>query len=142
VSADLAWAQLLVAVADLAVAWDGLVAMDNAGHFTCTELDALAIVFATAGQREAAEEWVGVHAKNPDEEEDDLHFKVDPAAYVAALIGESPKEPDGPRTYDHQARPDDDPEPGDRCKVCGEFITWIGPSPTSDWLHENDEENW
>lgn len=42
--------------------------------------------------------------------------------------------------YDHEARPDDDPEPGDRCKDCGETITWMGPSDR-DWLHENDPAN-
>jgi hypothetical protein len=43
--------------------------------------------------------------------------------------------------FDHDAVPDDDPEPGDRCKVCGEDITWMGPSPTTDWLHVNDLRN-
>jgi hypothetical protein len=43
--------------------------------------------------------------------------------------------------YDHDARPDDDPEPGDRCKTCGEDITWIGPHPTSDWMHVGDRRN-
>lgn len=42
--------------------------------------------------------------------------------------------------YDHPARPDDLPEPGDRCKDCGEDITWRGPSHT-DWLHVDDKEN-
>jgi hypothetical protein len=36
---------------------------------------------------------------------------------------------------DHRARPDDDPEPGDRCKECGEAITWAGPSTVTDWEH-------
>jgi hypothetical protein len=44
------------------------------------------------------------------------------------------------KKYDHDARPDDDPEDGDRCKDCGEDITWLGPSQ-SDWLHVDDEEN-
>lgn len=39
--------------------------------------------------------------------------------------------------YDHEARPDDNPEPGDRCKVCGETVTWMGPGP-ADWLHSDD----
>jgi hypothetical protein len=34
----------------------------------------------------------------------------------------------------HAARPDDLPEPGDRCKDCGQSITWIGPSQY-DWEH-------
>lgn len=42
--------------------------------------------------------------------------------------------------YDHDARPDDLPEPGDRCKTCGEPITWMGPSHL-DWLHVNDARN-
>lgn len=35
---------------------------------------------------------------------------------------------------DHDARPDDSPEPGDRCKDCGEDITWVGPG-SADWEH-------
>ena len=38
------------------------------------------------------------------------------------------------RAWEHPARPDDDPEPGDRCKDCGKEITWVGPSQV-DWLH-------
>lgn len=38
---------------------------------------------------------------------------------------------------DHEARPDDDPEPGDRCKDCGRDITWTGPS-MYDWTHVDD----
>jgi hypothetical protein len=34
----------------------------------------------------------------------------------------------------HDARPDDNPEPGDRCKDCGQPITWVGPNHT-DWEH-------
>ena len=34
----------------------------------------------------------------------------------------------------HKARPDDNPEPGDRCKDCGFPITWLGPSQY-DWAH-------
>jgi len=44
------------------------------------------------------------------------------------------------KTYDHEARPDDLPEPGDRCKDCGEDITWMGPG-WGDWLHVDDEAN-
>lgn len=44
------------------------------------------------------------------------------------------------KTYDHDPVPDDMPEPGDRCKKCGEDITWIGPG-TYDYLHVDDEEN-
>lgn len=44
------------------------------------------------------------------------------------------------KTYDHEPQPDDLPEPGDRCKRCGEDITWTGPS-IYDWLHVDDEEN-
>jgi hypothetical protein len=44
---------------------------------------------------------------------------------------------EGFATYDHTARPDDDPEPGDRCKTCGAPITWMGPSHT-DWLHVDE----
>jgi len=41
----------------------------------------------------------------------------------------------------HDIRPDDLPEPGDRCKTCGKPIVWIGPSTISDWIHTDDEEN-
>jgi hypothetical protein len=39
---------------------------------------------------------------------------------------------------EHPARPDDDPEPGDRCKDCGRPITWLGPSQF-DWEHTTEE---
>lgn len=48
--------------------------------------------------------------------------------------------PEITKIYDHDARPDDDPEPGDRCKDCGEDITWTGPSHL-DWLHVDDARN-
>ncbi len=53
-------------------------------------------------------------------------------------------------TYDHDARPSDDAEPGDHCKDCGEDITWMGPNGAEsisdpgfyvDWLHCDDERN-
>lgn len=34
-------------------------------------------------------------------------------------------------------RPDDLPEPGDRCKYCGTDITWIGPGPYN-WAPSTD----
>jgi hypothetical protein len=43
------------------------------------------------------------------------------------------------KTYDHLARPDDNPEPGDRCKDCGDPVTWIGPTQY-DWEHVEDVE--
>lgn len=45
------------------------------------------------------------------------------------------------KTYDHDPRPDDR-ESGapDRCKDCGEDVTWIGPT-LRDWLHVDDKEN-
>ena len=50
--------------------------------------------------------------------------------------------PDGSEhaQYDHEPRPDDDPESGDRCKDCGEDVTWEGPSDR-DWLHTDDLRN-
>jgi hypothetical protein len=44
------------------------------------------------------------------------------------------------KVYDHEPRPDDMPEPGNRCKDCGEDITWMGPSQ-HDWLHVDDVRN-
>jgi hypothetical protein len=35
---------------------------------------------------------------------------------------------------DHSARPDDSPEPGDRCKDCSLPIVWVGPG-RADWMH-------
>ena len=46
----------------------------------------------------------------------------------------------GPVVYDHDARPDDLPELGDRCKDCGDEIVWQGPSQY-DWLHVKDARN-
>lgn len=37
-----------------------------------------------------------------------------------------------PRCATEGHRPDDDPEPGDRCKDCGRDLTWIGPG-IHDW---------
>jgi hypothetical protein len=58
------------------------------------------------------------------------------------LVGENEPEPPAAafKVYDHEARPDDNPEPGDHCKDCGADITWIGPSQ-ADWLHVDDERN-
>ena len=44
------------------------------------------------------------------------------------------------REYDHDPKPDDMPEPGDRCRECGEPITWVGPSQY-DWMHVGDRRN-
>lgn len=44
------------------------------------------------------------------------------------------------KTYDHEPMPDDMPEPGDRCKECGEAVTWMGPSQY-DWMHVDDVRN-
>lgn len=44
------------------------------------------------------------------------------------------------RTYDHDPKPDSQPEAGDRCNECGEDITWIGPG-TYDYMHVDDKEN-
>jgi hypothetical protein len=43
--------------------------------------------------------------------------------------------------FDHDATPDDLPEPGERCKECAAAITWLGPAPASDWLHVEDPRN-
>lgn len=44
------------------------------------------------------------------------------------------------KVYDHDARPADDNQPGDRCKDCGDDVTWVGPS-SGDWLHVDDPDN-
>lgn len=44
------------------------------------------------------------------------------------------------KEYDHDPGPDSSPGDGYRCKVCGEDITWVGPS-NYDWLHVDDKEN-
>ena len=43
--------------------------------------------------------------------------------------------------FDHEAVPDDLPEPEDRCKDCAAPITWRGPDPHTDWLHVEDPRN-
>lgn len=48
-------------------------------------------------------------------------------------------EPEGAKTYDHTARPDDDNQPGDRCKDCGDDVTWVGPSHV-DWIHVAEQD--
>lgn len=68
--------------------------------------------------------------------QDDTHVTVqpppgepgEPFAILKSQVTEVP-EP-------HKPRPDDDPEPGDRCKDCGKAVTWIGPSQY-DWEHVN-----
>lgn len=40
----------------------------------------------------------------------------------------------------HEARPDDLPEPGERCKECGAPIVWMG-SGHDTWLHVDDPRN-
>lgn len=52
---------------------------------------------------------------------------------------EDDEDEEGPKTYDHDARPDDDNQPGDRCKDCGEAITWVGPSHV-DWIHVAEQD--
>lgn len=42
--------------------------------------------------------------------------------------------------WDHEARPDDDAEPGDRCRTCGANVFWAGPGQY-DWLHMDDPAN-
>lgn len=40
----------------------------------------------------------------------------------------------------HEARPDDLPEPGNRCKECAAPIVWMGPGHDA-WLHVDDPRN-
>ena len=70
---------LTQAVNHLAEKFDDHVAHDVAVHFSCSEVDALVYLFLAAGQDEAALRWIKAHAENPDEEEGDLHFEIDPA---------------------------------------------------------------
>ena len=42
--------------------------------------------------------------------------------------------------YDHPARPNDLPKAGNRCRDCGQPITWIGPSH-DDWIHTVTSDN-
>ncbi len=63
--------------------------------------------------------------------------------YERTLGGESDREVidvGWAEPYDHAARPDDLAEPGDRCKDCGENITWIGPS-VFDWIHLGEADD-
>lgn len=56
------------------------------------------------------------------------------AALAGRLDPPGPLSSGGAADADHRARPDDDPEPGDRCKDCGGDITWLGPG-SADWEH-------
>ena len=67
------------------------------------------------------------------------------ADQLAAAVEEFLAKQDGPlagpgKTYTHDPVPDDLPEPGNRCRECGEDITWMGPSQY-DWMHVDDERN-
>jgi ABC-type glutathione transport system ATPase component len=55
-------------------------------------------------------------------------------AEIEAQRQERDAERDAERAAEHDARPDDLNEPGDRCKDCGDKITWVGPGHT-DWEH-------
>lgn len=60
---------------------------------------------------------------------------------LALYVERQPAEdyvPREPKVYDHRPRPDDDPKPGDRCKDCGDDITWEGPT-AYDWLHVDEQ---
>jgi len=68
------------------------------------------------------------------------------AAHVAGMHEFAPREfcpdckPRRSRAYEVEHcehRPDDLPEPGDRCKDCGVAITWMGPGPY-DWAPTAD----
>lgn len=74
-----------------------------------------------------------------------LHADEDPCLITARVTGRRRKGSvrrgvcsncgwSGPRPLPHDARPDDDSEPGDRCKDCGLPVTWVGPS-LYDWQH-------
>lgn len=44
----------------------------------------------------------------------------------------------GPGFYDHDARPDGNPEEYARCTVCREDVAWMGEFRRPEWLHQND----
>lgn len=105
------------------------------GRMTCAEADALADVIRQVDP-EAADTFLRGHANGWDNEggdtdPGDLHYSLreDPAASRSG------------KTYDHDPVPDDLPQPGDRCKTCGEPITWLGPSTVTDWMHVDDQRN-
>lgn len=69
---------------------------------------------------------------------------------VTGKLAETPDEDEGEASYDHDARPSDDAEPGNHCKDCGEEVIWMGPGNFKsvrgwpymvDWLHCNDPRN-
>lgn len=127
-------------------------------HLTCGEADSVVRVLAVAGLRDAAARLVVGHALGdgdggdddgdrhwpvvtatgaPADREESAHFDA-ALAYVDALVPPAPTPVSRVRRNvdpDHEIRPDDDPEPGDRCKECGRDITWLGPSPVTDWEH-------
>lgn len=75
----------------------------------------------------------GIIAQDWDATDDDVHARL-----VAGFAVDA--DDDDEWTWhlaerdEHDARPDDDNEPGDRCKDCGRPITWDGPSHL-DWSH-------
>lgn len=95
---------------------DPYLAADLASKLTCTEFDALAGLLQALGQHDAHRAWLDHHAAADDS--GDAH-------YVPTI---------DPEHDDHDALPDDAPEPGDRCRTCAAAITWLGPSHL-DWAH-------
>lgn len=97
---------------------------DIAGNLTCSEMEALADLLAAHGHHDAADDMRTCHVEHDDQGDLD-HNTIEERA-------------DEPSPRGHDARPDDDPEPGDRCKDCGDPITWRGPALT-DWHHVDEE---
>jgi hypothetical protein len=57
---------------NLETVWGQCIAYEAAGHFTCTEAEALAELFTVIGLAEVAERFMEGHAYS-DDDEDDMH---------------------------------------------------------------------
>lgn len=106
----------------------GYLADDVGSSFTCTEAEALATVLRIGGHDAVADAWIAGHAEGDDQ--GDLHFLWCTAVHGCVLKDHH----GGEHEVCEDKRPDDDPEPGDRCKGCGRDLTWVGPG-MSDWEH-------
>jgi hypothetical protein len=116
--------ELQAAVDGFVDSWFPYTMADLLDKTTCSETAALCAVLEAAGHGDLVADVIEMHAHGDDDCEDDHH------ARWLELTGKSPCGCEPCELGQH--RPDDDPEPGNRCKDCGNAITWRGPGP-NDW---------
>lgn len=113
-----------LALAFIGNALTGYTLADMGPTLTCGETDSLATGLALAGWPDSAETLILNHADGDDEGDGHLALQGDASA-VATYLSSILSAIDACKEGRH--RPDDMPEPGDRCKDCGFAITWVGP---------------